>query len=202
LIRDVIFAIQGIEGRYIKKHSPTFEELRYIFKVVSDLSVPLLASHTCELIENICELGNLFLAIKPFIDQLHPTSSSASTRPSFVPSVFTTALKLVVQSFCSAVQEEVNSYYKLVAVLETQATFTTSASSSSLTLKRIWVWAQEPLQRLRTLETLVSRCRGLSGGALLTVLYKSIERSGHPGFRSLASSILRRTCKPIFKMLR
>ena len=87
---------------------------------------------------------------------------------------------LVGQSLCYALQEEMSDYYRLVAVLEAQMNEQQElhelqerqerraqsrgggggsplppTTSTSLTLRRLWVWSQEPIARLRLMASMV-----------------------------------------------
>lgn len=62
-----------------------------------------------------------------------------------------------LQSFLAALTSELTEYYRLVAVLEAQQL--DSSRSGTLTLKRLVVWTQDPLHRLKFLGVLVDGCK-------------------------------------------
>ena len=39
-------------------------------------------------------------------------------------------------------------------------------NSSALTLRRLWVWSQEPMQRLRLMASILDSTKGLKGATL------------------------------------
>jgi gamma-tubulin complex component 3 len=66
------------------------------------------------------------------------------------------------QAFCSALNRELTEYYRLIAVLEAQTPFSDRRSqdpSGDLTLKRLLVWTQEPLERMKMMSTLIQACQ-------------------------------------------
>lgn len=89
---------------------------------------------------------------------------------------------LICQSFCSSLQREMNDYYKLIAVLESQIiksegndttgteSFNTTLSAKSLTLKRLVVWMRDSLQRLRLMSVLIDVCKGNSKNSIRPAL--------------------------------
>lgn len=64
-------------------------------------------------------------------------------------------LATLLQSFCSALSQELTEYYRLIAVLEAQQ----SQAESSLTLRRLAVWTHDPLERMKMLGILVDGCK-------------------------------------------
>ena len=65
-------------------------------------------------------------------------------------------------------------YYKFIAVLEAQVTKQVEVqqvSSQGLTLKRLLVWTQESLLKLRIMSVLVDRSEKQRGGALVSTIY-------------------------------
>src|SRR6185369_5832553 len=79
------------------------------------------------------------------------------------------------QAFCSALQREITEYFRLMAVLEAQIikqTENQQLSSRGLSLKRLFVWTQDSLTRLRLMSLLVKGCEEQRGGALVSMIYK------------------------------
>jgi len=100
LIRDVIYTFQGIDGTYVK-----YSERARGYVVVPTAGVP---GSVRSMVGKLCEMGWLFRKITSFINAT--TSSTARKEEQ----------GLVGQSLCYALQEEMNDYYRLVAVLEAQ----------------------------------------------------------------------------------
>ena len=59
------------------------------------------------------------------------------------------------QSFCSALNNELTEYYRLIAVLDAQS----QQGSGALTLRRLLVWTHDPRERLQMLAVLVDGCK-------------------------------------------
>jgi gamma-tubulin complex component 3 len=129
---------------------------------------------------------------------------------------------LVGQSLCYALQEEMNDYYRLVAVLEAQMNeqideleelkakqlkqkqsfkVEPATTSSTLTLRRLLVWSQEPMQRLRLMASIVDSTAGLKGASLASSIEK-FSKHGDPFVASFIKRIMKEVCLPIYAMLR
>jgi gamma-tubulin complex component 3 len=158
ILRDIVFAFQGIEGRVIK-----YDRRIDSFSIAPQVSVPAATRH---LVRQLCEVGWLFRRVNSFVRESEGLDESARG--------------LVGQSFAATVRRELADYYQLIAVLDSQLSGGGSDSEADaqdpstphLTLCRLKVWAHEPLQRLKLLAQLVDAVRGLKGGALASALHK------------------------------
>ncbi len=172
LLRDVVFAFQGIDGKYVR-----YDQMIDGFVVDAKVGVP---RATRDLIRKLCELGWLFRKLKNFVD----TSNIQLTGG------------LVVQSFAAAIENELLSYYKLIASLESQIT-----EKSSVTLRQLMVWTLEPMERLKMMAIIVDSCKGVKGGALLGMI-QSYAKHGDPLIRSFVQSVLNSACVPFFNTIK
>ena len=66
-------------------------------------------------------------------------------------------------------------------------------ATSQFTLRRMWVWVQDPLQRLSLLAVLVDAARGVKGGCLASVVGAHL-RHGDPFVVGLMKRIMRKVC--------
>jgi gamma-tubulin complex component 3 len=107
---------------------------------------------------------------------------------------------LVVQSFCSAIEEELLEYYKLIAVLESQIKSSIS-TSNPLSLRRLLVWNIDPLQRLKSISSLIFSVAGTKGGQFLSIINSHLSH-GDPLLRSFVSTLLVKICVPLFSMIK
>lgn len=82
-------------------------------------------------------------------------------------------------------QEEITEYYRLIAVLESQQ----QNNSSNVTLRRILVWIEEPLERLKLLAILLDNVKGLKGGALLSAV-RAFSHHGAPFISTFINTLL------------
>ena len=107
---------------------------------------------------------------------------------------------LLGQAFCSALQEELSDYYRLIAVLEAQLHAPQGRGRNGLTLRRLSVWSQDPLERLHLMATLVESVGELRGGALASAIDAHM-RHGDPFVRSFVSRTLQRVCHPLLSIV-
>ncbi|KAI8344273.1 Spc98 family-domain-containing protein [Chlamydoabsidia padenii] len=183
LLRDLIYIFQGIDGQYI-----TFDPINNEYVLDTHLSVP---KPTQDLIYRLTELGWLYQRVQKFINTHFAQLS----------------MGLVGQSFCSALQSELMEFYKLIAILEAQIEKQIQPdtdfipSEQSLTLKRLLVWTQESLQRLKWMDVLVDMGQDQKGGALVSIMH-SYTNHGDPNFKQYVSEMLQEVSKPFYEMLK
>lgn len=93
LIQDIIFVLQGIDG-----HNITYSRIddAYVVKASAQLSKP-----TSKVLNKICEMGWLFRKVHSFIE------NNSNPKKGFI-----------LQSLCVALKEELNEYYRLIAIFE------------------------------------------------------------------------------------
>ncbi|TPX66208.1 hypothetical protein SpCBS45565_g04658 [Spizellomyces sp. 'palustris'] len=179
-LQDIVYVFQGIDGRYIKYNDSTET---YIIDEKVQISQPLR-----ELLHRLTELGWLYRRITSFLK--FQTNQAG--------------IGLMAQSFCSAIQREMTDYYRLIAILQAQITPSDdqkSASRPSLTLKRLYVWTQDPLQRLRVMGVLVDLCVDDRGGELLATLHDYVHH-GDPFIQQFIHHLMTDVCKPFYNMLK
>lgn len=190
LVRDVLYACQGIDGRYVR-----FDKGSDAYDLPDGVRVP---RSTRTLVRKLCELGWLFRKVRGFIsDNISRSPSDAATE-----------VGTVAQAFCSALQEELSDYYKLLAVLESYSLnpiptpgSDSGVSGNYLSLRRLAVWLAEPAVRMRLMAVLVDGCRGLRGGAMAGAIHGHAQH-GDPTFQDFMGRLLRRVCSPLFEMVR
>ncbi|XP_068645827.1 gamma-tubulin complex component 3-like [Aristolochia californica] len=189
LVRDLLFACQGIDGKYVK-----FDNHLDGYALSDSLIVP---RATRILVRKLCELGWLFRKVKNYI------SESMERFPA-------EEVGTVGQAFCAALQDELSDYYKLLAVLETQSLHpiplvsemaSSGHSGNYLSLRRLAVWFAEPMVRMRLMAVLVESCRVLRGGAMAGAIHVHAQH-GDPMIQDFMRRLLRRICSPLFEMVR
>ncbi|XP_076370838.1 gamma-tubulin complex component 3 homolog isoform X1 [Tachypleus tridentatus] len=183
LLREVLFAFQGIEGKFIKMQPG---KDRFYIDSKAGLSGPMQRQ-----LLRLIELGWMYNKVHNFCESQN----------------LDRALGLVGQSFIAALQEELSEYYRLLAVLESQLqqNFSieepySSTRSGSLTLRQLAVWTLDPFVRMKQLATLVDACRGQRGGALASSLYSFLHHAD-PSICELVKHILSVVVQPIYRML-
>ncbi|OWM78975.1 gamma-tubulin complex component 3 [Punica granatum] len=186
LVRDVLYACQGIDGKYVK-----FGTIVDGYILSDIVNVP---RATRTMVRKLCELGWLFRKVKGYI------SESMDRFPA-------EDVGTVGQAFCAALQDELSEYYKLLAILEAQSMnpiplVSESANSSNyLTLRRLSVWLAEPLVKMRLMAVLVDKCRVLRGGAMAGAIHLHAQH-GDPLVHEFMKRLLTRVCSPMFEMVR
>lgn len=185
LVRDVLYACQGIDGKYVK-----FDKVSDGYALSESLTVP---RSTRIMVRKLCELGWLFIKVRGYI------SESMDRFPA-------EDVGTVGQAFCAALQDELSDYYKLLAILESQSLnpipmASESNSGNYLSLRRLAVWLAEPMVRMRLMAVLVDSCRVLRGGAMSGAIHVHAQH-GDPMVQDFMRRLLRRVCSPLFEMVR
>ncbi|KAL8625039.1 hypothetical protein ACOMHN_012048 [Nucella lapillus] len=179
LVKDVIYAFQGIEGKWIK-----MDIGRDGYRIDAQAGIPKAVRH---IVSKLAECGWLYNKIRNYVE-----SRSADK-----------AFGLIGQSFCAALHQELTEYYRLIAVLEAQLQQDQDQGISEgdgLTLKRLVVWTFDPLLRLKTLAALVDACKGKKGGALASSIYSYMQH-GDPYIKALIKHTLTVVAQPIYSTL-
>ncbi|XP_076356423.1 gamma-tubulin complex component 3 homolog isoform X1 [Tachypleus tridentatus] len=183
LLREILFAFQGIEGKFIKMQ-PVKD--RFHIDSKAGVSRPV----QCQILR-LAELGWMYHKVHKFCESQDLDKS----------------LGLVGQSFVASLKEELSEYYRLLAVLESQLQHNVSTEepyantqSGSLTLRQLMVWTLDPFVRMKQLAALVDACRSQRGGALASTLYSYLHHAD-PSIRGLVKYILSVVVQPIYRML-
>ncbi|KAL3533961.1 hypothetical protein ACH5RR_007482 [Cinchona calisaya] len=186
LVRDVLYACQGIDGKYVK-----FDEKADGY-VLPELVKVSRATHV--MVRKLCELGWLFRKVKGYV------SESMERFPA-------EDVGTVGQAFCAALQDELSGYYKLLAVLEAQAmnpiplVLENASSGNYLSWRRLSVWFAEPMVKMRLMAVLVDSCKALKGGAMAGAIHMHAQH-GDPLVNDFMKRLLRQVCSPLFEMVR
>ncbi|CAN4121418.1 unnamed protein product [Withania somnifera] len=186
LVRDVLYACQGIDGKYVK-----YDKNEDGYVLPDWMKVP---RATRSVVRKLCELGWLFRKVKGYI------SESMNQFPA-------QDVGTVGQAFCAALQDELSEYYKLLAVLEGQAMNPIplgsegACSGSYMSLRRLAVWFAEPIVKMRLMAVLVDNCKSLKGGAMAGAIHMHAQH-GDPLVNDFMKQLLRRVCSPLFEMVR
>jgi hypothetical protein len=173
LVRDCLYALQGIDGRYVSRDRSLDDTVPSVDRLVA----PKLS--TVDGVREVCELGWLYERCDRFC-------ASTSTNEGRCRG----ALR-------AAVRDELSDYYRLVAVLEAQL------RDEGLSLRRLLVWLVEPLERLRLLANACDACapQDLQGGALCASLQR-LATHGDDRVRDLVEGLLAKTSEPVLAAIR
>ena len=222
LVRDVLFACQGIDGKYIRYSGAIAS-----YAVAADAPVTPGARH---LARKLTELGWLFRRIRSALGGSGGaggfrggggSGGVGTSTPSLGGAAAGDGGGSTRQAFRAAVQAELADYYRLIAVLEAQAqvpmasaleraddTNSSGAAAGTggggggtyLTLRRLSVWLAEPLRRLRLLAVLVDAAEPTIGGALLGALHQH-TRHGDPAACATVTRLLTAAAAPMLQMV-
>ncbi|CAK9169950.1 unnamed protein product [Ilex paraguariensis] len=186
LVRDVLYACQGIDGKYVK-----FDKNVDGYVLPDLVKIP---RATRTLVRTLCELGWLFRKVRGYISESMDQFSAED-------------VGTVGQAFCAALQDELSEYYKLLAVLEAQSMnpipliLENASSGNYLSLRRLSVWFAEPMVKMRLMAVLVDNCKVLKGGAMAGAIHLHAQH-GDPLVHDFMKRLLRRVCSPLFEMVR
>lgn len=213
LLQDVIFIMQGINGRHVRFQ----EEFQYdtaadeagaagpakVVRVVfNEGEAGCINAPTKRIVHRLAELGQLYKRVSEF-------SQQRSTMP---------ASGLIMQSLCHFISNELTGFYRLVASLEAQmnargkssavtadgtearAGTESEVSTDYVTLKRLSLWTEEMTLRFRLMSTIIESCQDAHGGSLVSLIH-SYTFNGDPFIRRFTSGLLDEVSKPFFHSL-
>ncbi|CAL1700978.1 unnamed protein product [Somion occarium] len=193
LLRDTLYLLQGISGKYVSFMS-TAEAAPGEQLVFREDSKYVITEPTRKLILCLAEVGHLYKRIDNFIRE-------RDGKPS---------IGMIEQSLCHHLQNQLTEYYRLIAVLESQMSVSKDVELSSesrdlelkheetgLTLKRLNVWIQDWRLRMRMMSVCVEGARDTHGGALVNLI-RGYADNGDPFVRKFTDQLLE---EPFFSML-
>lgn len=169
ILRDVLYVFHAIDGHYISFND---QENSYQIKAGVPLSEPLRS-----LINSLCEIGFLYRQLNAFLNKPQPG--------------------LIRQAFAISIKEELNEYFKLLALLE-NLRLESEENQTSLSLRKLALWSIEPLERLKWLNIISDGVNELIGGDVLSSLH-SYKNQGSPVTLQLLNRILGNVYQPFLK---
>ncbi|XP_053601478.1 gamma-tubulin complex component 3 homolog isoform X2 [Plodia interpunctella] len=104
---------------------------------------------------------------------------------------------LMGEGLVSSIRDELTEYYRSVALLQSQAC---EGGGGGGTLRRVCVWAQEPLHRLTWLANIVHTVHHKKGGELASCVHRFV-RHGDERVATLARRLLTALTYPLLLML-
>ncbi|KAG2013609.1 gamma-tubulin complex component 3 [Coprinopsis cinerea AmutBmut pab1-1] len=186
LLRDAIYILQGISGKFIHFASNDEEVDKIVF--VED-STYIISTPTKTLVHRLAELGYLYRRVNNFIREREGAG----------------AIGMIEQRLCHHLQSQLNEYYRLIAILETQMLssnpqLSTLGESSEdgknetgVSLKRLDVWLNDWRLRMQMMSVCVERARESQGGALVNLIH-SYTDNGDPFIRKFTHQLLEEVC--------
>ncbi|KAE8907784.1 Gamma-tubulin complex component 3 [Phytophthora fragariae] len=172
-----------LESRYLY-----FDDAADRFQITRSVGVP---TPMRELIHMLCDLGWLYRKISEYIKQHREEL----------------AFGLVGQSFCHVLNTVLTDYFRLIAVLASQIDEDAETRQpherplSSLTLRTLTVWIQDPLDKMRLMARLIDSVEGLRGGALASGIHSHVLH-GDPDVSQSVQTVMKRIAAPIIRMIK
>nr|CCA14880.1 gammatubulin complex component putative [Albugo laibachii Nc14] len=188
LLRDVLYALQGIDSRYVK-----FDATKDRFEISNGIGVhrPMR-----ELVYHLCELGWLYRKVASYLSKYRDNL----------------AYGIVGQSFCHVLNVELTEYFRLIAVLTAQVDEDAEVNAkeghqtrSELTLRKVLTGENYSHKRKQLMRTTQSdneySVEGLRGGNLVSGIHSHVFH-GDPAMSSYIEKVMKRISRPIFRMIR
>ncbi|KAG9317306.1 gamma-tubulin complex, component 3 [Chiua virens] len=207
LLRDTLYLLQGISGKYVQLTFSDQDELNKLI-FLDDLSY-IIPFPMRSLIHRLAEVGHLYSRVDSFVKDRQGRS----------------VVGMIEQSLCHHLQAQLTEYYRLVAVLESQMAIPSPShpdpvhdidKESALTLKRLDVWVNDWRLRMRMMSVCVEGARGTpffhpctlseasppdaQGGALVNLIH-SYTDNGDPFVCRFTDQLLEEVSKPFFSTL-
>ena len=219
LLRDTLYLLQGISGKYIQFSRESEEKNSVLFvgdpvscylmqtRYVSPVQRYRILEPTKALIHQLAEVGHLYTRVDAFVREKEGKSG----------------VGMIEQSLCHHLQTQLTEYYRLIAVLESQMgvldktddvgkppgftpTDDLSGEETGLTLKRLDVWINDWRLRMRMMSVCVEGAKGIAtrctggrqthiisvgayGGALVSIIH-SYTNNGDPFVRKFTDQLL------------
>lgn len=182
LVQDLMLIVQGENGKHL-----SFVGVREDETVHIDLTPGLeLTLPMHDMVHCVAELGFLFRVIRAFVN-----SSDESAG-------------LVAQNLYTAIDRELDNYYRsLVTLRESRQKGGSSneLDDDGLSLRRVYVWAEQERHRLRWLARLCEETRTLHGGQIVAHIRSCRGSYISTDIRDMMSRILRSTSAPLNLLL-
>jgi gamma-tubulin complex component 3 len=145
------------------------------------------SASTQKIVSELCELGWLYKKVTEWVKNNGEGVQSVS---------------LVAQSLTFAIQAELTEYYRLLAVLDSQAkSYTSEDPANYLNLRKLYLWVQEPLERMKWLAVITDVLGNLKGGAICSAI-NTFVLNGSPTTKFFISRILKEVSSPILTMIK
>ena len=186
LFREILLAFQGYNGRILEQSPANDNKYRINAKYRVDPTIK-------NLVLRLSNIGWMFFKINRYCEHVAKNESVGH----------------VNKSFAFALQDELNSYLKLVTIIEQQLHFSiTSAGSArspadasvSHSFLRLQMVTYDSLNCLKAVASLIDQCKNKRGGELINAVYKYIQQ-GDPLIRNMMTKLLTAILIPLRKFL-
>eukprot|EP00948_MAST-09A_sp_MAST-9A-sp1_P003801 g3801.t1 len=219
LLRDIISCFQNLNGKYIR-YSSKYDS--FILDPPSGAQL-LLSKSRQKLITHLCQLGRYHRHLLAVLN--HGTSNSGrradfvrrrkqeedddeeekyhkgskpkdrnngSNLPSLKP-----INGLIRQAVYASIHQQLEELYRVIALFEGQL----NDKQTPLTIRKLYLWCQEPLRNMKILCQLIDAVHGLYGGQILSMIYL-YSRHGAPSCSGFVHrNLLGKAVIPLFRMV-
>ncbi|KAM3146816.1 hypothetical protein pb186bvf_000970 [Paramecium bursaria] len=173
IIEDILYAMMGIEGNYIKKRNSSFE---YAME-------PHLEETTCDV-----SLHQLISRLIPMCSQRDQIEYLLQIKNKFENGY-------VAQALCSCIRELMHKFTLMVNQLDQEFI------QGDLTLQKLWYYLQPSIRIIDAIHNLVTQTKNLTGGALLSKLVDILNNSTDAQVIQTLQVILEKSFVPYMKQL-
>ena len=176
ILREMIFALQGIDGKLFQKDPKDMQSIT--------IKVPMERSTQMQVLRYL-ECGWLYLRLRKFLSTYNNNPSAGLILQVKNLTLLLEIIYLIFfwicifneisnfsKAFCAYISAELKEYHRLLAVLESQlGNKDEGTDCGNLTLRRLLVWLEQPLDRLKYLNVVCDAVKDKKGGVLLSTLY-------------------------------
>lgn len=177
LVRELAFALQGMDCKLLH-HKTSKRDSRYTIRTNQSVDGALVGSML-----RTAEIGNWYSRISKYCERLSRDKS----------------LGYISQSFEGALSEELQSYFRLITMIEQKNRLDNEYGGGNYAYK-IHVQILDSAKILRSLDTLIDQCSSERNGSLINVVYRNLQH-GDPLIRALMNRIMTYIVLPLRKML-
>ncbi|KAH9824870.1 Spc98 family-domain-containing protein [Melampsora americana] len=198
LLRDLVYLLQAIDGKYLsfEDKREEAEEDHLADQSWSDHGIrfheppsQIITLPQRDLILKLAEIGWLYKRIRLAIEPMLPTNDHLTKKTALGDS----SAGMVAQALIYSLQAELGTYYRVIALLE--------SNLHSFTLKSLFLHLNPTLLRLRMCAALLGASENIRGGKLISIL-DSYTQHGDPIVSRFVSDLLETVSGPFFEFLR
>lgn len=108
----------------------------------------------------------------------------------------------MTQALCFSIQSELNEYFRLLSILDSQRQrYNEQDTANFLNLRKLYLWVQEPLDRMKWLALIIDSVQNLKGGAICSAI-NTFTMNGSPNTQHFINRILKEVSAPILSMIK
>ena len=108
----------------------------------------------------------------------------------------------MTQALCFSIQSELNEYFRLLSILDSQRQrYNEQDTANFLNLRKLYLWVQEPLDRMKWLALIIDSVQNLKGGAICSAI-NTFTMNVSPNTQHFINRILKEVSAPILSMIK